>query len=272
VLQRPLRIPGLVCPAVVAHRGASASHPENTLIAFDAAVRAGADMIELDVRVTADGVPVVIHDPDLAATAEGTGLVHELTLGQIRALRAVPGPAGQTGVPTLKEALTFLQGRAAVEIDIKNDPGDPGFDGGREAAATEVVRLLDELRFRSVLVTSTSPATVEWVKNRAPKVPTGVEIEAFEDPWRWLDYSARRGYAFLLPDAAALLKAGPELVDRAHALGIQIDAWTVDDPRGIAQLFAWGVDTVETNDPQTAVTVRNRVRHSQGASRVSGMQ
>ena len=220
-------------------------------------------MIELDVRLTADGVPVVIHDPDVAATTDGAGLVHELTVRQLKALRVAAGPAPPTSLPTLREALAFLHGRAAIEIDIKNDPGDPGFDAAHGTAG-HVVDLLHELQIRSALVTSTNPATVEWVRKRAPEVPTGVEIEAFDDPWPWLEYSARYGHAFLLPDAAALLNAGQQLVDRAHALGIQIDAWTVDDPETIAQLFAWGVDTVETDDPQTAVEVRDRIRRSHG--------
>jgi glycerophosphoryl diester phosphodiesterase len=78
----------------------------------------------------------------------------------------------------------------------------------------------------------------------------------------WLGYSAARGHAFLLPDAAVLLNTGKKVVDRAHALGLQIDAWTVNDPATISQLFAWGVDTVETDDPSTAVTVRDRMRRS----------
>lgn len=256
---RPHHIPGLVCPAVVAHRGAASASPENTLIAFEAAIRAGADMIELDVRLTADGVPVVIHDADVAMTTDGTGLVHELTLAQVKALHAGTARAGQASVPTLNEALEYLAGRAAVEIDIKNDPGEPGFDAA-ETTASEVVRLLDKLSFRAALVTSTHPETVEWVRRRAPQVATGVEIEASADPWRWLEYSAACGHAFLLPDAAVLLNTGKEVVRRAHALGLLVDAWTVDDPQTISQLFAWGVDTVETDDTHTAVAIRDRVR------------
>ena len=67
----------LVFPLVVAHRGASSTHPENTVAAFDAAVASGADVVELDVRLTSDGVPVVLHDANLSATTEGTGLVHQ---------------------------------------------------------------------------------------------------------------------------------------------------------------------------------------------------
>lgn len=261
----PGRIPGLVCPAVVAHRGAASSHPENTLTAFEAAIRAGADMIELDVRLTADGIPVVIHDPDVATTTDGSGLVNELTLQQVRALRVGTGQVEPTGVPTLREALRVLHGRAAVEIDIKNDPADPGFDG-KETTAHEVVKILDELQLAPALVTSTNPETIEWVKRHAPRLATGVEIEAFEDLWQWLDYSIKLGHSFLLPDAEAVLSTGKDFVARAHVLGIQIDAWTVDDPETISELFAWGVDTVETNDPEMAVPIRDRVRRRTAAA------
>ena len=135
---RPARVPGLLCPAIVAHRGASLRYPENTLAAFRAAVRAGADVIELDARLTADGVPVVMHDAEVATTTDGSGFVHELTLAQVRALRAGPAPRGS--VPTLRQALAFLRGRATVEIDLKNEPGEPGFDGTHRVAA-EALRL-----------------------------------------------------------------------------------------------------------------------------------
>ena len=71
---------------VVAHRGASVSHPENTLEAFEAAVAAGAEVLELDVRLSADGVPVVLHDPDVSRCTDGRGFVHELTLSQLKRL------------------------------------------------------------------------------------------------------------------------------------------------------------------------------------------
>jgi glycerophosphoryl diester phosphodiesterase len=264
------RIPGLVCPAIVAHRGASMRNPENTLIAFDAAIKAGADMIELDVRLTADGIPVVLHDADVATTTDGSGLVHELTLTQVRELRAGADPGVLASVPTLHEALSFLRGRTAVEIDIKNDPGEPGFDGNRQIAAGEVLKLLNELDLRSVLVSSANPETVQWVKWHAPETATGVEIEDCEDVWKWLDYSTTLGHAFLLPSAEAVLSTGKDFAERAHALGVQIDAWTVDDPAMISKLFAWGVDTVETNDPELAVPIRDRARSYRANAEATG--
>lgn len=249
-----------MCPAIVAHRGASAHHPENTLAAFDAAITAGADMIELDVRLTADGVPVVIHDQDVALTTDGTGLISELTMAQVTDLNAGARWQRRESVPTLREALTLLRGRAAVEIDVKNDPGEPGYDPSRQVLADEVLKLLDALRFASAIVTSENPRTVEWVRRHAPWIATGVEAEGSADLGDLLVYSAARGYAFVLPSADAVLAAGREFADHAHELGVQLDVWTVDDPDTVAELFAWGVDAIETNDPAMAAPIRDQAR------------
>jgi len=216
-------------------------------------------MIELDVRLTLDGVPVVIHDPDVATTTDGSGLVHELTLTQVRALRAGQDPARSARVPTLREALTFLRGRSAVEIDLKNDPSEPGFDE-KHIVAGEVSKLVNELGVEAALLSSTNPETVERVRRHAPGAITGVEIEGDENLWDWIDYSATGGHAFLLPNAEAVLSSGQDFVESAHARGIQIDAWTVDDPETMSELFAWGVDAVETNDPEVAAPIRDRAR------------
>ena len=76
---------------MVAHRGASSTYPENTLEAFEGAIAAGADAVELDVRLTADGIPVVMHDLDVAATTDGHGFVHTMTLADLKRLDASGG-------------------------------------------------------------------------------------------------------------------------------------------------------------------------------------
>jgi glycerophosphoryl diester phosphodiesterase len=253
-------VPGLICPAIVAHRGASARFPENTLEAFAAAVTAGADMVELDVRLTADGVPVVMHDQDVATTTDGAGLVNELSLAEVKELSAGTLQGRRVNVPTLREALGFLRGRAAVQIDIKNDPGEAGFDRASQAVAGRALQTLEALSFASVIVSSENPETVDWIRRQAPGIATGVEIEGRADLPGWLSYSAARGHAFLLPNADAVLSSGKEFVDQAHALGVEIDAWTVDDPDTMSELLAWGVDTIETNDPDMAVPLRDLAR------------
>jgi len=122
-------------PLVVAHRGASATHPENTLEAFEAAVRAGAKMVEFDVRLTADGVPVVLHDADVSRTTDGRGLVHELTFEELRRFSAGRWEGRRLTVPSLREVLELLSGRAGVDIEVKHLPGEPGYDPSREGCS-----------------------------------------------------------------------------------------------------------------------------------------
>jgi glycerophosphoryl diester phosphodiesterase len=239
-----VRFAGPAAPAVIAHRGASRAFPENTPAAFEAAVRAGADMVELDVRLTADGTLVVMHDPDVARTTVGSGLVSEMTLAEIESLR----------VPTLREALELLRGRAGVEIEIKDIPGD--------AAVDAVVGLLQKLRFDAVLLSSFDAGTLERARLRDPEIATGLETEGVDELRRGLSHVAERGHPFLLPDAPSLMQAGTAVVRLAHDRGIRIGTWTVDDPETITELFAWGVDAVETNMPEMAVPVRNAARPS----------
>src|SRR5687767_7161049 len=122
------RITDTEFPLVVGHRGSSADHPENTLVAFEAALAAGADAVELDVRLTADGEAVVLHDAEVGVVTDGSGLVHAMTLREIKRLRV-----GGEEIPTLGEVLVALSGRAVVNTEIKNLPGEESFDSPREA-------------------------------------------------------------------------------------------------------------------------------------------
>jgi glycerophosphoryl diester phosphodiesterase len=233
---------GLPAPAVIAHRGASAAWPENTLAAFEAAVRAGADMVELDVRLTADGALVVMHDADVARTTKSRGLVCELTLAEMRALH----------VPTLREALDLLQGRAGAEIEIKDDPG--------EAAADAVVDQLRDTRFDAALVSSFHAGALARVRERDGAIATGLETDGTDALRAGLDHVVAHGHPFLLPDAPSLRRAGREVARLAHERGVRVGTWTVDDPEEIAELFAWGVDAVETNLPEIAAPIRDAAR------------
>ena len=103
---------------VYAHRGSSGTDPENTLRAFERAIADGADGAEFDVRATADGIPVLIHDRSLVRTTNGCGNVNELTLDQVRAFDAGGGQA----VPTLADAVDLIAGRLRLDIEIKQ-PG-----------------------------------------------------------------------------------------------------------------------------------------------------
>ncbi len=248
-------------PVVVAHRGASAVYPENTLEAFEGAIEAGADVVELDVRLTTDGVAIVLHDADVGATTDGSGFVHAMTLAEVKQLDASGGRGPRAEIPTVEEALRLLSGRAGVNLEIKNLPGEPSFDSPREAAATEAVRLVHELGFQgSVLVSSFNWLAIERVQDLDPELPTGFLTTALIDPWAALVYVRSRGHAYVLPQAPPVFEAGRPFVQEAHASGVLVGTWTVDDPEAIDRLFADGVDAIATNDPAAAIPIRDRYR------------
>lgn len=245
---------------VVAHRGASSEQPENTLAAFDAALEAGADVVELDVRLTADGVPVVLHDPDVSATTDGSGFVHELTLSELKRLDASGGRGPREEVPALSEALELI-GRAggAVDLEIKNLPGEPAFDSPRESVLLATLEALEAVSFSGdALVSSFNWLTIERSKELAPDLPTGFLTIGVVDPRAALVYVTQHGHEFVLPQTPGLLDAGVEFVREARAEGVRVGTWVADDEDLLSTLFSWGVDAVATNDPARAVALRDR--------------
>ncbi len=250
-------------PLVVAHRGASLAYPENTLEAFEAAVAAGADVVELDVRMTADDVPVILHDLDVGVTTDGQGFVHTLTLSEVKRLDASRGRGPRTTVPTLDEAIEVLAGRAGINIEIKNLPGEASFDSPREAAAEASVAALRRHRFPGfIVVSSFNWLAIERVRALDPDIPTGFLTSAAIDPRAAAVYARSGGHTHVLPQAPALFAVGEGFIAEAHEDGLTVGTWTVDDPEAIERLFSMGVDAVASNDPVTAVAVRDRVRSS----------
>jgi glycerophosphoryl diester phosphodiesterase len=251
------RFPDEAYPLVVAHRGASATHPENTLPAFQAAVEAGAQAVELDVRLTSDGVLVVLHDQDVSRTTDGTGFVHDLSLAEIKRLDASGGEGPVVKVPTLREVLELVSGRAGVNLEIKNIPGEASFDSPREAVVEGALEELEATSFSGpVLISSFNWLSIERARQLAPDVSTGfLSVDAIE-PLASLVYARGAGHDFVLPSVNALVSAGEGFVAQVHGASLRAGTWTADDPDLMRTLFSWGVDAVATNTPETAVAVR----------------
>ena len=245
---------------VVAHRGASAHEAENTLPAFEAAIAAGADVVELDVRMTADDVAVVMHDADVSRTTDGTGLVRDLALADLKELRIRTADGGGTEVPTLEEALVCLSGRAAVDVEIKNIPGEPDFDPGRELAVESTLRALASVGFEGLaLVSSFNPLSIARARELSPDIPTGLLTTEDVEARVALGFAHGQGHAWVLPFTGAVLAAGPSLAEEAHELGMRLGTWITDDPVVAIGLMRAGVDAVATNDPATVVAARREV-------------
>jgi glycerophosphoryl diester phosphodiesterase len=221
----------------------------------------GADFVELDVRLTADGELVVLHDFDVARTTNGTGLIHQMTLSQVKALDASGDRRLGLTVPTFEEVLRDLSGRVGIDVEIKNLPGEPAFDSPREAIAEGCVRLIRETGFEGpVIASSFNWLPIERIREIGPGIPTGFITAALIDPWAALVYARARGHELILPQSPAIFEAGRTFIDAAHEAGVRVGTWTVDDPEAVEALFAMGVDAIATNDPAMAVPIRDRLR------------
>ena len=248
---------------MVAHRGASAVEAENTLPAFEAAVRAGADAIELDVRLSADGVVVVMHDPDVGRTTDGSGLVRDHSLAELKALRIATADGGFAEVPTLDEAFGVLGARVAIDIELKQLPGEPDHDPDGEALVEATLETIAGIGSEAaVLLSSFDPTTIARVRALGAGFPTGLLVAPGVDVHVATAFAEREGHPWVLPFADAVEAAGEAYVGEVHAAGMALGTWIVDDPARAAALFAWGVDAVATNDPAALVVAATRERRA----------
>jgi glycerophosphoryl diester phosphodiesterase len=227
-------------PAVIAHRGASGEAPENTLSAFRRALEIGVDAVELDVHLSADGVPVVVHDPLVDRTTDGKGLVKEHPLEALRRLDAGrwfgERFAGEP-IPTLAEALDLLR-PVRVIIEIKNGPIF------YPEIAMRVADLARETGHRHVTVSSFDHPVLLEVKAHAPGLETAVLYYARPlDPVR---LARDVGAEVLHPHWTYLT---PEAVAGARAAGLRVETWVVDEPTHLVNVVGMGVDGIITNHP-----------------------
>lgn len=220
---------------MIAHRGASAVAPENTVEAFEAARRMGADWVELDVRRSADGVAVVHHDAHLA---DGR---------MIGDLAAVELP---DRVPSLAEALEAC-GPMGVNIEIKNLPEDPDFDGENLVADAVAGLIAAYLGPERALVSSFNVDAADAVRAADPAVATAF-LYGFLDPAQAVARAKAHRMAAIHPFDPCVDAA---LVRRAHDAGLAVNVWTVNDPDRMAELVAMGVDGIITDTPDVARSV-----------------
>ena len=212
--------------SIYAHRGASNAEPENTVAAFVRARELGADGVELDVRRHESGTLAVAHDPVLGAPLASS-------------------------VPDLATALDACAGMR-VNVEIKNYPGDPDFDEA-ESLAERVVELLHAReRGDDVFVSSFGLACINRVRELDPSIETAFLVTHAPDDdviGRIIHRTVRHGHWGVNPHHGGVT---PHLVELAHAAGLTVNTWTVDDPVRIRELASWGVDAIISNVPDVA--------------------
>lgn len=244
---------------VIAHRGASAEAPENTLPAFELALRQGAGALELDVRLTADGAPVVLHDATLDRTTDATGPVRALTLAQLRSVdagarftpdRGATFPFRGSGVriPTLGEVLWAFP-RVPILVEIKEPEAQEPVRRvllqenavTRCVPASELAEALEVFREPPFACGASGPEIAALYRavlfRRKPPVPR-YDLLSVPLRWRGLTVPTRR------------------FVATARELGCPVHVWTVDEPATARRLWARGVAGIVTNQPARIVGAR----------------
>ena len=233
-------------PLVLGHRGASAYAPENTLASFNLAFDMGADGIELDVTLTKDGVPVVIHDDTVDRTTNGQGAIKTMTLAEVKQLDAsfkFEKFRGETlRVPTLAEVLKSVGKRGIVNIELKSATLQTD---GIEAATLAVIE--ETGTAEHVLISSFNPFALYRMAQLDPHLPRGL---LYADD---LPLYLRRAWLRPLAQPMAMhpkhTMVTSRLIAWAHRKGYKVNTWTVDDPGEARRLADLGVDSVMTNKP-----------------------
>jgi len=234
----------------IAHRGASSERPENTLAAFRRALELGAEGIECDLRLCADGHVVVMHDPRLERTTNGRGLVRATSLADVRRLDAGAWYGRDfTGepVPTLEETLELVLPRAMLNLELKCEGEDARMLALATVAAVSQRRALDRVVFSSF-----DFATLLRVREASPHAHIGVlwNERRFGEAWE----RAREVGAIAVHPRAETV--GEPVIAAAHERGLLLYTWTVNSRERIVELVRGGVDGVISDYPGRLLEAR----------------
>ncbi len=229
---------------VIAHRGASAVAPENTLVAYTKAIEMGADYAELDVRQTKDGAIVLMHDKTVHRTTGVKGFVWDFTLSELKKLDAGSWFGEEfrgEPIPTLQEVIRLAKGRMKLNIEVKISENEPGI-------AQKVVDIVRSENFsKHCIITSFDMETINTFKRIAPDLKTGFIFEkeyhadVFEGTWD------------VLCSNSELVDAG--FVQLAQESGKKIYVWTVNDREEMLRLIGLGANGVITDRPDLLKSV-----------------
>lgn len=223
------------------HRGASVEAPENTLLAFARAARAGAHGVELDVHQLSDGTLVVIHDETFDRTTNGTGQVHAATIEQVVELRAGDPPQP---IPTLDEVLQLVApSDLEINIELKTDVvKQPGL-------VDAALSLVDDLDVAErIWWSSFSPYTTQELRRASATARLGL-LQMGPVDWELArDFNVQAVH----PEHTLVDEI---VVTKAHSLGLRVHTWTVNNADRQRHLAALGVDVIMTDDPAGALQV-----------------
>ena len=242
-------------PIIFAHRGASAHAPENTLASFELAVVQGADGIELDVKLSADGHVVVIHDPTVDRTTGAHGRVKDMPLNELRAFDAGSSFSDKfkdEKIPTLEEVFEAVGEKTFINVELTN------YNTRRDHLVESVCMLVKRFGLQKrVLFSSFLASNLSKARSYMPDVPIGLlALGGIPGAWHRSFGFAFGKYEALHPN---LKDATQQHIYFVHRLKRRVHVWTVNKEDDMRRLFKWGVDAIFTDDPKLAVEVRGEV-------------
>ncbi|PLS02360.1 glycerophosphodiester phosphodiesterase [Neobacillus cucumis] len=233
---------------IYAHRGVASLYPENTLVAFQAAARMKCDGIELDVQLTKDGVPVVIHDETLDRTTDGTGWVKDFVYEELRKFNASYKFGEQFGhcpIPTLEEVCNFISHTSiTLNIELKNEiVSYPTLE-------EKVYDLIHSYKLKDqVVISSFNHESLKHFRSITKDVQTAVLTENTIE--NTVDYILNLGASGYHPNFSTVTR---ELVKELDRCRIAVRPYTVNEPQVMQKFRDWGVESVITDYPQLMFT------------------
>lgn len=238
----------------IAHRGFSGKYPENTMLAFEKAIEAGADGIELDVHLTKDGEIVVIHDERVDRTSDGEGYIVDFTYEELSKFDASASFAGVYGfnkIPTLREYFELVKPVEGFITNIELKTSINEYPGIEKA----VLELIDEFNLEDrIIISSFNHYSIMRTKELNPRIKCGF----LESSWiyNFGEYTKTRGLECVHPHFISLNK---ESVAEIKSNGININTWTVNKEADVERLYSLGVDAVISNYPDMVKCVIGRL-------------
>jgi glycerophosphoryl diester phosphodiesterase len=247
---------------VFAHRGGCALGPENTLAAFDRGMAAGADGLELDVHLSADGVPVVHHDATLDRTTSASGPIAAYTAADLARVDAgcrftdgngFPLRNQGVGVPTLAEVLRRYPD-VPIIVEMKVNVAEMGNAVAREVRRAQAAERVCAAGYGTRSMAAARAALPEMASSAChPEV----RVAVYRTWARWPPRNAPYG-GYQVPEFSGWTRiVSPRFVRHAHEAGLKVQVWTIDAEPDMQRLLAWGVDGLITNRPDVAARIRN---------------
>ena len=253
-------------PLIIAHQGGDGIWPGDTMFAFEKAVEIGADVLEMDAHITEDGQVVLMHDEEVDRTTEGTGLIEEMTLEELKQLDAAykwsndgdktfPYRGQGIQVPTLEELFRkFPQMHYVIEIKLTQNPIDQ-----------VLCNLIRKHNMQDkVMVASFHDEAMQKFRDTCPEIATSAsrtEVRNFVLLGKvFLSGFVAPQYQSIQPpydpkESMNIPIMTPRFIREAHAKNIKVEPWTVDDPDLMKQYIEWGVDGIMTDRPDVMIDV-----------------